>query len=97
MELSIIQCVILALFSMSTSVIGALGTSYAWYTLSRPLVASMIVGLVMGDVTTAIIVGSAIQVVYIALVTPGGTVSADLDAVCWIGIPLLSQQLKDLV
>ena len=30
----------------------------------------------------------AIQVVYIALVTPGGTVSADVRAACYIGIPL---------
>ena len=28
------------------------------------------------------------QVVYIALVTPGGTVSADVRAVSYIGIPL---------
>ena len=94
MELSIIQCSILALFAMLNTLIGALGTSYAWYTMSRPIVASMFVGLVMGDVQTAIIVGTAIQVVYIALVTPGGTVSADLDAVCWIGIPLAVAAVK---
>jgi PTS system mannose-specific IIC component len=33
-------------------------------------------------------VGAAIQLVYIALVTPGGTVSADVRAVTYIGIPL---------
>ena len=87
-ELNVIQCVLLAAFSMVSSVSGALGTSYAWYTLSRPLVASLFVGAIMGEMTTAIVVGSAIQVVYIALVTPGGTVSADLGAVSWIGVPL---------
>ena len=30
----------------------------------------------------------ALQVVYIALVTPGGTVSADVRAISYIGVPL---------
>ena len=42
----------------------------------------------MGDVQTGIYLGAAIQVVYIALVTPGGTVSADVRAISYIGIPL---------
>ena len=41
-----------------------------------------------------IIVGMAIQVVYIALVTPGGTVSADVRAACYIGIPLAIANVK---
>lgn len=94
MELNTFQIVIISLFSMYTSVIGAGGTTYAWYTLARPLVASLIVGLVFGDVTTAILLGSAVQVVYIALVTPGGTVAADLDAVSYIGIPLAIVAVK---
>ena len=34
------------------------------------------------------------QIVYIALVTPGGTVSADVRAVSYIGIPLAMVALK---
>lgn len=64
------------------------GTSIGNYTLGRPLVAGLVVGLIMGDIQTGIIVGAAIQLVYIALVTPGGTVSADVRAVSYIGIPL---------
>jgi mannose PTS system EIIC component len=94
MELSIFQILIVSLLSMFSSVIGAGGTTYAWYTCSRPLVASMLVGLVFGDVTTAILLGAAVQVVYIALVTPGGTVSADLAAVSYIGIPLAIAAVK---
>lgn len=45
-------------------------------------------GLILGDMTTGVLVGCAMQVVYIALVTPGGTVSADVRAVSYIGIPL---------
>ena len=43
---------------------------------------------------TGILVGAAMQVVYIALVTPGGTVSADVRAVSYIGIPLAMIALK---
>ena len=64
------------------------GTSIGNYTLGRPLVAGLVVGIILGDVTDGILVGMAIQVVYIALVTPGGTVSADVRAACYIGIPL---------
>jgi PTS system mannose-specific IIC component len=88
MTISWLQAVLLALMASMTSVIGALGTTYSWYTLSRPLVASFVVGLIIGDLQTSIMVGAAIQVVYIALVTPGGTVSADLRAVSYIGVPL---------
>ena len=34
------------------------------------------------------------QLVYIALVTPGGTVSADVRAVSYIGIPLAMVAIK---
>ena len=45
-------------------------------------------GLILGDIKLGIICGVAMQLVYIALVTPGGTVSADVRAVSYIGIPL---------
>jgi len=94
MTINIFQAILLGIMASLTSVIGALGTTYSWYTLSRPLVASLVVGIILGDVTTSIMVGAAIQVVYIALVTPGGTVSADLRAVCYIGIPLAVAAVK---
>lgn len=70
------------------------GTSIGNYTLGRPLIGGLVCGLVLGDVTTGILVGCAMQVVYIALVTPGGTVSADVRAVSYIGIPLAMVALK---
>ena len=64
------------------------GTSIGNYTLGRPLVGGLVSGLILGDVKLGIICGVAMQLVYIALVTPGGTVSADVRAVSYIGIPL---------
>ena len=54
----------------------------------------MVCGIILGDIYSGILVGVAMQVVYIALVTPGGTVSADVRAVSYIGIPLAMIALK---
>lgn len=88
MEISWFQAALLGLFACLASMPGMGGTTIGNYTLGRPLVAGLVVGLILGNVTLGIIVGTAIQVVYIALVTPGGTVSADVRAACYIGIPL---------
>ncbi len=88
MTVSIIQAALLGIFACLASMPGMGGTSIGNYTLGRPLVAGLVVGLILGNVQLGIIVGTAIQVVYIALVTPGGTVSADVRAACYIGIPL---------
>lgn len=96
MEINFIQAALFGLFACLSSMPGLGGTSFGNYTLGRPLVAGLVVGLILGDVTTGIIVGTAIQVVYIALVTPGGTVSADVRAISYIGIPLSIVAIKGL-
>lgn len=74
--------------------LGALGTPWlmgltgGWYTISRPLVSGFLIGLILGDVTQGIIIGVAIQAVYIAMVTPGGQMPADLNFVAYPAIAL---------
>ena len=88
MEINAVQAAILGLFACLSSMPGLGGTTFGNYTLGRPLVAGLVVGIILGDIRSGIIIGAAIQVIYIALVTPGGTVSADVRAVSYIGIPL---------
>ena len=88
MEISWLQAILLGLFAALSSMPGLGGTSIGNYTLGRPLVGGLVCGIILGDIPTGILVGTAMQVVYIALVTPGGTVSADVRAVSYIGIPL---------
>lgn len=88
--MSIIQALLLALFGWMGSIyspvlIGGLG---GWYTIGRPLVSGFIIGAILGDIPTGIIMGAAIQMLYIGLVTPGGTMPADVNFAAWIGIPL---------
>ncbi len=88
MTISWLQAVLLGLFASLSSMPGMGGSSIGNYTLGRPLIGGLMCGIILGDMSTGILVGCAMQVVYIALVTPGGTVSADVRAVSYIGIPL---------
>lgn len=88
MEIGWLQAILLGLCACLSSMPGMGGSSIGNYTLGRPLIGGLVCGLILGDVPTGILVGCAMQVVYIALVTPGGTVSADVRAVSYIGIPL---------
>ena len=102
MTITWLQAALLGIMSMfAASTIACLGTTVGNYTLNRPLIASLFVGLILGDVKGAIQIAIPMQIIYIALVTPGGTVAADLRAVSYIGIPLAyvaakSQGLTDL-
>lgn len=88
--MSFLQAALISLFcyfgALTTPWI--LGTTGGWYVITRPLVAGLIVGLILGDVPTGVLIGVAVQAVYIGLITPGGTVPADLSFVSYLGIPL---------
>ena len=84
MQVQVWQAALFGLLACLASMPGLGGTVFGNYTLGRPLVAGLIVGLIMGDVQTGIYLGAAIQGVYIAFVTPGGTVSADVRAISYI-------------
>lgn len=88
MTISWLQASVLGLFACLSSLPGMAGTSIGNYTLGRPLVGGLVCGIVLGDIKLGIMAGVAMQLVYIALVTPGGTVSADVRAISYIGIPL---------
>lgn len=94
MEISWLQAILLGLFACLSSMPGMGGSSIGNYTFGRPLIGGLVCGIILGDVPTGILVGCAMQVIYIALVTPGGTVSADVRAVSYIGIPLAMVALK---
>ena len=96
MQINLFQAVLLGICACLASMPGLGGTTFGNYTLGRPLVAGLIVGLILGDMRSGIIVGAAIQIIYIALVTPGGTVSADVRAISYIGIPLAVVAIKGM-
>ncbi len=88
--MNILQAALIALFcylgALTTPWI--LGTTGGWYVISRPLVAGFICGLILGDVKTGVLIGIALQLPFIGLITPGGAVPADLSFAAYLGIPL---------
>lgn len=88
MSISWLQAGLLGLFACLCSNSCMAGQAVGNYTIGRPLVGGLICGLILGNVPLGIACGVATQLVYIALVTPGGTVAADVRAISYIGIPL---------
>lgn len=64
------------------------GTTGGWYGIGRPLFAGLICGVILGDVTTGVLCGIAVQAIFIGQITPGGAVPSDLNLAAFIGIPL---------
>ncbi|GAA0737632.1 PTS sugar transporter subunit IIC [Clostridium oceanicum] len=96
MEVNVIQALLIAVLAYlgSLSVPWFFGLTGGWYVLSRPIVSGFLIGIILGDVTTGIIVGVAVQVVFIALVTPGGQMPQDLNAAAYIGVALAIMSVK---
>lgn len=64
------------------------GGLLGWYCLGRPLVSALFIGLILGDVTTAMQLGVYIQLIFIGLVTPGGSITPDMNLATYIALPL---------
>ncbi len=83
--MTLLQIILVSLFIYLGSIGSIVGNTLGWYNLGRPLVASFVVGLIMGDVQTAMIVGIPLQIMYMGNVTPGGAVAWDLSYATYIG------------
>ncbi|MGL5722416.1 MAG: PTS sugar transporter subunit IIC [Brevinema sp.] len=59
------------------------GLTGSWYILARPLVSGVLLGFIFGDITQGAMLGASVQVVYMALISPGGTLPADLSFVAY--------------
>lgn len=81
MDISIFQICTISFFAYLSGlgVPWMLGLTGGFYTLGRPLVAGLIVGIILGDITQGILIGVAIQAVFLALVTPGGVALTEIS------------------
>lgn len=84
------QAIVIALLGYVSSIYGTwfLGTVGGWNMTGRPIVAGALIGLILGDVKNGIIIGAAVQAMYVGLVTPGLSVPGDVNFASYIGIPL---------
>lgn len=58
-------------------VIGRLETFLSWQCLSRPIVVAPIIGLVLGDFHTGIVMGATLEATFMGISAIGGAVAAD--------------------
>ncbi|RRD95494.1 PTS sugar transporter subunit IIC [Clostridiales bacterium COT073_COT-073] len=84
--MSILQAIMIALFVYLAAIGSVVGNTLGWYSLGRPLVASFVVGVIMGDVPTAVTLGLLLQLANLGSVTPGGAVGWDLSYATYIGV-----------
>jgi len=65
-----------------------IGDYGGYYVFSKPLVSGLIVGLILGDVRTGILVGAAVQTVYLANMTIGTAFQTDITIVAYPAVAL---------
>jgi len=65
-----------------------LGVTGGYYIFGRPLVAGLVIGITLGDVTTGVILGVAVQAVFIATISTGGTQHQEITYAAYGGIAL---------
>lgn len=88
--MTLFQAIAIALIGYLGSIYGTFlfGTIGGWNMIGRPIVAGAIIGFILGDVPGGIMIGAAIQALYVGLVTPGMSVPGDVNFASYIGIPL---------
>lgn len=84
--MTILQAVLISLFVYLGAIGSVVGNTLGWYNLGRPLVASFIVGLIMGNVPVALTLGLLLQLANLGSVTPGAAVGWDLSYATYIGV-----------
>lgn len=59
MDVTIFQAILIGILSYLGTLMSPwlLGCTGGWYTIGRPLVSGMLIGLILGDVRTGILVG----------------------------------------
>jgi D-glucosaminate-specific PTS system IIC component len=69
-----------------------LGTNRLWYgtttVIRQPLVMAVPLGLIMGDIQTAMIIGGTLQLIYLGAIAPGGNIPADEAFAACVAIPI---------
>lgn len=84
--MTVLQAIIISLFTYLGAIGSVVGNTLGWYDLGRPLVASFVVGIIMGNVPVAIELGLLLQLANLGSVTPGGAVGWDLSYATYIGV-----------
>ena len=83
MQITLVQAVLIAVAAYLGVSVWALGVGY--FTLYRPLIGGVIVGLILGDVPRGMAFGAALNAVHLGFVSTGGALPSDLVTAGYIG------------
>lgn len=64
-----------------------MGILYTW-PKNIVLFGALLIGIILGDVPQAMIIGAAIQALYIAVIQPGGNIPTDEVLATFVAVPL---------
>ncbi len=88
--MNLIQAILISLLGYLTYIhtpfLG--GGLVGWYCVGRPLVSALFIGMILGDIKTAMILGVEVQLIFIGLVTPGGSITPDMNLATYVAVPL---------
>jgi mannose PTS system EIID component len=65
-----------------------LGCMFGYFSLYRPLVAGLFVGLILGDPGQGTLIGAAINLAYLGFISAGGSMPGDPGLAGWLGTAL---------
>ena len=78
----IIQCIIISIFAvLSASGTAPWGGYLGKYLFQRPFIGGLVCGMVFGDLRQGILIGAAMQLVYIGYFNVGGVQSIDMGII----------------
>lgn len=89
MQISVIQAILLGIFCTLIST-GAFPLGWiSMNIMSKPLIAAGIIGIIMGNVKDALVIGCVIQSAYIGQMSIGGVATLpDISMALWFALPL---------
>ena len=87
--MEIIQCAIISVFAvLSASGTAPWGGYLGKYLFQRPFIGGLVCGIVFGDVTEGIMMGAAMQLVYIGYMNVGGVQSIDMGIIAFPAVAI---------
>lgn len=88
--MNILQAILIALFAYLSGegIPWLIGDYLGYLVFAKPLMAGFVVGFILGDIQGGIILGAALQTIYIGTMIVGGVTSADEVSVSYIALPL---------
>ena len=89
MQITILQAILLGLFCFLVSTVMFPLGWLSMNIMSKPLIHCMIIGLIMGDMKNALIIGCVIQAAYIGQMSIGGVATLpSINVALWFALPL---------